>query len=55
MEAEVALYWRTVCKHLQMEAQVSLFNNFTFNIEYFIGLFHLCFSFLSAGAFFFLG
>lgn len=24
MEPEVSLYWRTVCKHLQMEAQVSL-------------------------------
>ena len=24
MEAEVALYWRTVCRHLQDEAQVSL-------------------------------
>ena len=38
MEAEVALYWRMICRHLQMAAQVSL------PVIYLYLYFSICFS-----------
>jgi hypothetical protein len=32
MEAEVALYWKTVCRHLETEAQVSFYVSFFKNL-----------------------
>lgn len=54
MEAEVALYWKTVCRHLQTAAQVSFYVSFSKNLlDLYLPMTHFLFSVAKKKVFFF--